>query len=422
MRLRNDTPFCIRIKAEIRRTEVLRSGDARRPWCGPWRPGLTAAVLHSRKSEIVTIPATGTGIAPEPAAWLRSGTRALLPFVALASLAACEFPTSAPQFEQTWVIPLDSTRLVVDELLPPGLVVAAGAFRFTPAPTTISRTLGSMCSCSSSATPVPKPAFSATVSGAITLGTDLLSATTAPGSVFRVTLSHTFNFDPIRPSAGAGSQRGWFVIELRSGGAVIGRDSVNGATTAWLAGTPLVRDVPLSGGVVLAAGATIPVAVSINSPAGDPVAINTTQTMTIVAQPSNLGVTNVRVRVINKTVSAVNIPLDVSDVSDDFTKRIVNGGMLFTITNPFAIAGSMTMTITIPGQTAVVKTLPITAAVTSSPTIDFTGEELDRILGSEGVNLALSGTVSGPAAGVSVSPGQALGIANRIRMTILVGG
>ena len=369
----------------------------------------------------MNIPAAGTVTAPGAVGLLRTCARVLLPF-ALAALAACEFPTAAPQFEQTWVIPIDSTSLLVDELLPPGFSVAAGTFRFTPAPTTITRSLGAMCGCASSATPVPKPAFSATVSGAITMSADVISATTTAGNVFRVSLSHNFNFDPIRPAAAAGSTRGWFVIVLRSGGTIIGRDSINGATTAWPSGTPLIRDVPVSAGVVLAAGATIPIDGTINSPAGDPVTINTAQALTMVAQPSNLGVSNVRVRVVNKPVSAINIPLDVSDISDDFTKRIVNGGMLFTLTNPFAITGSLTMTVTIPGQAAVVKTVPISAAASSSPSIDFTSDELDRMLGSAGVTLALSGVVNGPVGGVSVSPGQALGIANKIRMTILVGG
>lgn len=348
--------------------------------------------------------------------------RALLTLAALALSAACEYPTKVPQLEQTWVVPVDSTRLAVSELLPPELTVAAGAFRFTPPPVTVVRSLGAMCGCASSATPVPKPAFTATLPGAIAIGPDVLSATTTAGNTFRVNLSHNFNFDPLRPSAAAGSQRGWFVIELRSGGAVIGRDSINGANVAWPAGITLTRDVPISAGVALAAGSSIPVDATINSPAGDPVAINTSQALTVVAAPAALGVTGVRVRVANKMVNAASIPLDVQGISADMTRNVVSGGFLFTIGNPFAIAGTMTMTIAIPGQPSITKSVPVSAAPSSTASVDFTGAELESILGKSGVTLALTGTVSGPPGGVVVTPTQVLGFASRVRMTIRVGG
>lgn len=359
-------------------------------------------------------------MAPAAAGLLRSVTRTL-PLAGLAALAACEYPTKVPQIEQTWVVPTDSTALLVDELLPTELRVVANAFRFTPPPTSVSRTLGAMCGlCVTSGTPVPKPAFTATISGSVGTGSDILSSQLTAGNTFRVTLTHNFNFDPIRPSVlGA---RGFIVTELRSGGALVGRDSVNGTQTGWSATTPLVRDIPLTAGVVVASGTPIVVDVTINSPTGDPVAITTSQQATVSATPTNLGVSNVRIRVSSKAVAATTINLDVEDISDDFSQNVVAGAMLFTITNPFVVSGSMTLNITVPGQAPINKVLTLSNAATSSAEIAFTGAELESILGKSGVVMSLSGTVSGPAAGVLVTPGQVLGLANKLRLTIRVGG
>jgi hypothetical protein len=366
-------------------------------------------------------------VAPDVAAPPRSRSGSLLSLVPVLLLAACDFPTEIPQIEQTWVVPTDATSLVVDQLLPPELTVSGGAFRFTPAPVTVSRNLGGpggMCgACTTSGTAQPKPAFTATVTASITTGSDILSSTLAAGNTFPVTLTHDFNFDPLRPSAAPGSARGYVVTEISTGGTIIGRDSVSGTTTAWPAlPQQLSRSIPLTAGAALTSTSPITITVTVFSPAGDNVIMNTSQRMTISSQPL-IGVTNVRVRVTNKTVAATNIALDVDDIDEGMVDRIVNGAMLFDITNPFAVSGALTMRITVPGRAPIDKSVALSSAATSTVAVEFTQQELQDILGTSGVNLAMSGTVSGPPAGVGpITPGQALGFANRIRMTIRIGG
>jgi hypothetical protein len=330
-------------------------------------------------------------------------------------------PTKPPQIEQTWVLPFDSTSVQVDTLLPPEIRVVSGAFVFRPTPVTVSRSLGSLCSaCTTSSTPVAKPAFTASVNTTIGTGADILGSTIAAGSTFRLTLSHNFSFDPLRPSASG--TRGWVVLELRSGTTLVGRDSINGATTAWPAlPQSLVRDVPLTTGATISSSAPLTVDVTLSSPAGDPVTMNTSQQLTLTAAPT-VGISNVRVRVTSKSVAAVTVPLDVEQISDDVIGGVQSGGMIFNFTNPFGVSGSMTMTIAIPGQPSIVRTVTISSAATSTASVDFSADDLKRMLGERNVTLSISGTVSGPAAGVLVTPGQRMSIQTRLRTTIRIGG
>jgi hypothetical protein len=366
---------------------------------------------------------TRSGIWPTVAPTRAFFVRVLLPAAATALLGACDMPSGIPQLEQTWVIPIETTTLAVDELLPPEITVVAGAFRFVPTPVPVTTSLGALCSACVNGATAPKPAFTSTVTANVGTGTDLLGVTTTAGTNFRVTLAHTMNFDPIRPSSTA---RGFVILELRTGGVLLGRDSVSGNTTAWPSSTPLSRDIPIAAGVSIASGTPIRVDVTINSPLGDPVTMNTSQTMTVTgaAAGTSIGITSVRVRVANKTVRAANLPLDLGGVSDDVFSNIVSGAMLMTITNPFStsgLSGTLTMTIAIPGDASITKTVAVPATATSTATIDFSGAELERMLGKDNITLTMTGTVNAPAAGVTVVPGQAFGFANSIRMTIRTG-
>ena len=95
--------------------------------------------------------------------------RARLTLLLLAAVSACDVPTKLPSWDQTWLIPGDSTRVSVSELLPKTGELTVSTFGGQPvfalnvtAPATISRSLGQVCSACAAAngTTVPKPAIS----------------------------------------------------------------------------------------------------------------------------------------------------------------------------------------------------------------------------------------------------------------------
>src|SRR5205085_12638178 len=93
---------------------------------------------------------------------------ARLGILLLVAVSACEVPTKLPSWDQTWLIPGDSTKVSVSELLPKTgeLTVSTSGgqpvFAFNMAtPAAISRSLGQVCAACAAANgaTVPKPAF-----------------------------------------------------------------------------------------------------------------------------------------------------------------------------------------------------------------------------------------------------------------------
>jgi len=153
----------------------------------------------------------------------------------LVALAACDIPTSAPQWDQTWVVPGEDMSLSVAELLPSGVAMTpdSSAFVVSIDGTSVSFTLGDFCSqCAAlNGTTAPKPAFDTTLTTVEMLPADLVSATVSGGQ-FSVTVQHQFSFDPLRPSPSDSTNTGYLTIAVRSAGRVVAMDSVDGADAA----------------------------------------------------------------------------------------------------------------------------------------------------------------------------------------------
>src|SRR5438309_3732195 len=176
---------------------------------------------------------------------------------ALALLAACDFPTKAPNWDMTWNVPAKSTSISVNTFLPNGVSVtsAGNGFQVSVATVTITRTLAGDCpQCvAANGQTVPKPAFTSSGSGSATLPSGISSATLSGDTLF-ATIQNGYNFDPIRPGGG---NNGFIVIEVKSGTATIGKDSLNGATSSLPAGSTTTRKIPLAGNVSGAQGLTV---------------------------------------------------------------------------------------------------------------------------------------------------------------------
>jgi hypothetical protein len=354
---------------------------------------------------------------------------ARLGILLLAGVSACEVPTKLPSWDQTWLIPGDSTRVAVSELLPKTgeLTVSTSGgqpvFALTvAAPAAISRSLGQVCPACAAAngTTVPKPAFSISDSTGIALPTDLVAATIVSGG-FSYTVTNGFSFDPIRPRA-AGAPFGHFVIRVMNGTTLVAIDSVDGAVLGIGAnGATLQRSLPLNlggGSLAITSSAPLEIYLTLDSPQGDPTTINTNQSFSIAIQPAPIALSQAQVRLANQTISAAQTTVDLSSVNDQALINRVQGGTLHLgITSPFAVQGTLTATFSAPGAASIVKTVPLTTAAQQSPDISLTASELRSLLGHS-TDLSVSGSVSSPSGTVTLTPTQVLRVTSTFEIIL----
>jgi hypothetical protein len=225
-------------------------------------------------------------------------------------------------------------------------------------------------------------------------------------------LSNGFNFDPIRPSA---ANRGWLVTTVKNGAVTIGRDSIDGNSTALPASSNLVRKIPLTGTIIGANG--IQVSTSLNSPVGDAVIIDMTRTVGVTASLGTFSVSAVQVAVANQSVSSSASDLDLASVDSSITKRVGGGTLLMNVSNPFSVTGNLSVNFAGAGM-PIQKTIPLSGGA-SAPSIAFSKSELSAMFGRK-IAMTFSGTVNG--ASVTVAPGQVVSVASRLQVALTVGG
>jgi hypothetical protein len=350
-----------------------------------------------------------------------SAARAIarLGLIFLVAVSACEVPTKLPTWDQTWLIPGDSTRVSVSELLPKSGELTVSTSGGQPvfalsvaAPPAVSRTLGQVCSACAAANgmTVPKPAFTVRDSTPITLPTDLVAATIVSGG-FTYTITNNFSFDPIRPNA-AGAPYGYFVIMVMNGTTLVALDSVDGAATGIGAnGATLQRPLPLnvgSGSLAITSASPMKIYLTLNSPQGDPTTINTSQSFTVAIQPAPIALSQAQVNLTNQTINAAQTTVDLSSVSDEALINRVQGGTLhLAIDSPFGVQGTLTATFSAPGISPIVKTITLTTAAHQTPDVSLTAAELRALLGHTN-DLTVSGNVSSPSGSVTLTPTQVL--------------
>ncbi len=335
----------------------------------------------------------------------------LAPALALATLAACEVPTSLPKWDTVWIAPGKSTTIPVTSLLPAQVSSTPGgdAFQLDVAPVEIEASLREACpACATGGVILPvKPEFTLTATASAALPAELISASLASG-VVEVTLRHDFSFDPLRPSATA---RGTLVIEVRSGDLTLTRYTLQG--TSWAPGTTLTRAVPLVPATV--AGA-LDVTATLYSPEGDGVRLRGDEAVSMTVTPSQLLVTEARLRLAHRSIAAEEVELDLADVDRAVVDHQKGGALLLDITNPFDVTGDLDLTLTAPGV-AIRKPVALEAG-SSTARVELTESELGSLLGASPVVLGAGGAVSAPAAGATVRPAQGVEIASRLELTI----
>lgn len=324
-------------------------------------------------------------------------------------LAACDVPTDVPKWDMTWSVPSKSTSIGVTSMLPSGVSAQGNSFYVNMNGISIMRSLGQDCSACQAADglTIPKPAFTGTGTGTVTLPSNVLSAALS-GSTLSVAIQHTFGFDPLRPSATA---TGWIRMVVTSGGVVIGKDSINGATTALPNGQIILRTIALTGTISATDGVVL--TTTIDSPAGDPVQMIANRTMIFAVQTPSLAVSSAQVKLTNQTVNASATSLDLSGVDGTIRDRAMGGTLFLTIANPFAVTGALTLNFA-GSSPAVSKSINLTSG-NSTPSVTFTADELKALLGKN-INLTVTGTVSGNP--VSVQPSQVVTVGTRLQVTL----
>jgi len=336
--------------------------------------------------------------------------------VALAVLAACAVPTELPTYDTVWNVPVKSTTISVNSFLPVGQVTATpdnSAFQVTvsPSSTSITRSLSQDCAACAvvNGLTAPKPPFSGGGTASLGLPGDV-STVTLVRDTLTVTITNGFNFDPIRPSASA---RGYFTIVVTSGANVVGRDSVDGATTALAANSTLVRKIPLAGTVSGAGG--LQVTSQLNSPLGDPVVIDVSRQISLSASVGSVFVSSAQVTLANQNVSSPPTEMDLSGIDSTIVRRADGASLLLNIVNPFNATGNLKVDLA--GSSVISKSIALTGG-SSTPSVTFTRDEIRALLGQK-VSVTFSGAVNG--SNVTIQPGQILSVTSRLQLSLTVG-
>jgi hypothetical protein len=351
-----------------------------------------------------------------PAGIARASSAAIL-----ASAVACGIPTSIPDspiVDVRWVVPSQSTRITVDNLLPSTVSILtpdSSGFNVSASAATVTRVLSQDCSAcvALNGLTAPKPAFVANASASTSLPAEIFTATVVAGSL-QVQIKNGYTFDPMRPNPTAGSPNGYAVITVSSGTSVIGRDSVNGATTTLPAGTTLTRTIPLAGPIT--GSLPLTVAMTMNSPAGEARLIDASKTLVVTGTPTALTV--VTVSVINKTINSTSTA-DLGDVGSNITDRLQGGSLIVAIANPFTAAGTLSVKLTPAGGATITKSLLLGAGNTTPPAIVFTKDELKSLLGHK-VSIAYSGVVNSPTP-VNLAPKQVVLVTTKFDLSLQLG-
>lgn len=343
-----------------------------------------------------------------------------LAILAFVGLAACEFPTEPPKWDQTWQVPGETVTVSVADLLPAGIDLTPDSSAFeTDAPgTTIVLSLSEMCGGACDAAngfSVPKPEFTDTITTSSALPSDLVSAQLSGGSI-DATLGHNLSFDPLRPSTDP-SNTGYLTVRVTSNGNLVAFDSIDGADTPFDSLTTLTPNLQIQPVQVTN---NLDIQIVIYSPQGDITPIDTSDTLGVSVATSTIQISEATVNASSITIDPNSTSMDFGGVDSTLVDQIQSGALLFDISNPFTVTGTLDVSFQGSGFLPIQRSLTISQG-TYADSLAFTGDELRSILGSDAVDLVASGSVSASGGTVTVTPAQELVLDNQFRLVLLIG-
>lgn len=335
---------------------------------------------------------------------------------------ACDYPTEAFSWTQTWVVPGETIEIGVADFLPTGVSLGTDdtVFVAEAGGTSMTMSLGDMCDACIlvDGTTAPKPAFEATFGAATTLPEDLVAAVLAGGAI-AVTMEHNLNFDPLRPDDDPAAERGHIGVTVRSAGTVVADTLIRGEDEPFPAGTPLTPTLAIRPVQVVN---DLDLEVRVYSPSGDSVVVESSDTLGVTFAPATLEIEEATVRVSSVEVGPTRTEMALGELDSDSTliNRVERGALRFRISNPFAVAGELDVTFEAPGTT-IERTVQIEPG-DSSARIDLSGDELRTILDSGTVTVVTAGTVSATDGTITVTPTQVLVLETAFELVVRIGG
>lgn len=349
--------------------------------------------------------------------WLVAGLTLSL----LVTLSGCDIPTELPVFDTRWIVSAEETRFGVAQLLPGDVSVApdSSAFIVDFTPVSFSRTLGQLCAACGPAhgLTVPKPPFLDSIKSQVDFPPEVYAISVLSGQV-TLEVTNEFGFDPIRPGSSA---TGTMTLRVSddADGDVLSELVVDGADTAFPSGTTLTRDLTLGQETV---NGSLVATIELDSPAGDPVTIDTTALFSVVATPSNVRVASVSADVSSRPVTFDTVDLDVQDVDDRIRDAVLEGAFILDVTNPFGISADFDLQITGPEFSPIQRSATIGPAATSTVRLEFSGVEIQDFLGTPGVQLTGGAVMDSGAGIITLTPGQDLVLKASLDVTMQVDG
>lgn len=341
-----------------------------------------------------------------------------------------------PILEQTWSVPAESASISVASILPPGVGIYStpasnppdsSAFQVTVSGVNFARRVGDDCAqCQTlNGTTTIKPNFVIATGGTTNMPGDVVSGALVGGLV-TIQVTNNFSFDPLRvktnaPASTDPTQQGRMVIVVRSGSLVVGKDSVNGVTTAFAPGAVLARSITLQTGNV---AGTLSIDLTLTSPPSDNnVFINANGMLNAAALVPDLRVAQVRMNVVNRTMTSVaGDSIELTGLDESITKHVVSAALEMTITNPFNVAGNVDVAFGYAPALSITKSLSMPTGVAQTRSVTLDSAEMSNLFESEEkIALSVSGNVSSVAP-FDVTPKQVIRISNRLIMVVRLGG
>jgi hypothetical protein len=343
--------------------------------------------------------------------------------------AACDVPTSIPNWDMTWDFPASSATIPAASLVPNGILLAPGgtAFQTTIAPITVTRTLAQDCPQCVTGVAAPKPAYtSSTTGGPVSLPANVTAATLFADTVF-VTIVNRYQFDPINPGGGAA---GTMTFAVSSGAISLGSLTLAApAVTIPPNGGTITAKVPVIG-TVSAAG--ISVRVDVTSPQGSSITLSNTgsQQLTYTARAGGsgqgpLGISSAGISVTNQAVRPSPADFSFQFGSAD---RADSATVFLTFANPFSLTGTLNVNFlgctdgngnffdSCPTQSTLISRSAAITSGTTMATFKFGPTGTKALLNAK--RISFGGSISGTA---TVTPGQAVSVSSRVQLTMHTG-
>lgn len=342
--------------------------------------------------------------------------RRLLPLLAVVVGACGLLPSEPPHFEEVYVVQAATLNLSAADLAPAevSLNTDSSAFEIVSDSAVVAATLAQMCSACHPlhGTTAAKPAFTYTFSFDIPVSTALVAASIT-GGVFDLFVANVLTFDPLRPSATA---RGSIVMTVRRGSTTVASLTLDGTTVGFPQSNVLGGTVPMS---AFNLNGPLTVDVTIDSPAGDAVTIDTTGGIVVFAGPVRASISEVTVSVASQSF-ADTVPLDFTETKLNLSEKLEGGAFRFSFTNPFAVGGSFSLEVldAATGSTLLDKAITLVPAATSFNRIGLSKAEITSLLGKQ-LRVIISGSFDAPTGQLTLSPGQVATFTTLLELTVL---